>query len=423
MVDDIVTFEGPSPVDRLANGAIDFVEGLAGDQVAAFQACIDTIGQDLRTLFGETVPSLDELSFDTLRTAVIAVGTEALRGIIDGLRALILRAIDLAADVVAAMHDGLFVTVRFPFVEKLVALVSPGTEVDTSFRLIDGMMLLIAVPATITYKVIFGEPPLQPGEVIDLPFGRVRVQADGALASDPSNAELLEKLEQGAGAVATLGTRFSWVAHLTAAMLKLGKSGYDVYSTAKVGWATDPSSFWTQGFGNLLFAGGLVVELAGRHTDRSEAVKTIEWAMVSVTTVQMAKSVAILVYQIRKGLPDAKAKETEAVLDITLYITHFVLCTAAYAAMIGDNYGKRAGSTDEAERDRLWVDDAALSVLWLEELFSHTSYVLSSTAIVVQNPKVKAGTLIGAVGTRTVALGLAVAGVVVSGQAKRAINA
>ncbi len=226
-----------------------------------------------------------------------------------------------------------------------------------------------------------------------------------------------------------LGARFSWIAHLAAATLKLAKSGYDVYSARKAGvgtaagWVTDPSPFWAQGIGSLLFGAGIVVEGATLHTDRGEAVKTIEWAMVSVTAVQLTKSVAVLVYQKRKGQPLAKAVETEAVLDIGLYIIHFVLCTAAYGAMMGDNYGKRANTPDQAERDRLQLDDAVLTVLWLEELFSHISNVLGSTAIVALNPKVKAGTLIGAVGTRAVALGLAVASVVVSGQAKRSITA
>jgi hypothetical protein len=431
MVEGIVTFEGPSPVDRLANGAIDFVEGLAGDQMAAFQECIDTIGQDLRTLFGETAPSLDELSFDTLRTAVIAVGTEALRGIIDGLRALVLRAVDLAADVVAALRDGLFMTVRFPFIEKLVALVSPGTTLDTSFRLIDGMMLLVAVPATIGYKVMFGEPPLQPGEVIDLPFGRVQVQVDGALAPDkqnnagPSNAELLKTIGEGASAATALGSRFSWVVHLAVATIKLGKSAYDVGSaaTASTQWAPDPSKLWIQGFGNLLFVCGLGAEVATRHTDRGETVKQLEWTAISVTTLQVTKSMAVLVYQIRKGEPLPQAKAVEGVLDIVAYIVHFVLYTATYATMLSDNAGKRTGSASQAERDRLALDDAVLSLLWVEEFFSHMSYVLSSTAVVAQTPQVKAGTVIGALGTRAVALGLAVATVVVSGEAKRSISA
>lgn len=131
---------------------------------------------DIRKIVGDAMPDAASLSFDTVRKMFIAVGADAVIGLLEGVEVFVLRALDLLADMIEVMRAFLFAKISFPFIEKLVALVAPGVHIDTSFRFVDALMLLVAIPATIAYKLIYNEAPFKRGEVLQLPFGRVTVQ-------------------------------------------------------------------------------------------------------------------------------------------------------------------------------------------------------------------------------------------------------
>ena len=174
--DQIVHFEGVSP-GQVANHAIRaFVEGVAGDQLQNLMNTWEQIKTDIDRLFDGTVPGVKDLNFETVKTLFVALGSTVVIGFLTALRDLAARAIDLLGEMVEVIRAALFSEISFPFIEKLVALVSPDTTIDTSFRIVDGLMLLVAVPATVTYKLIFGQAPFKKGDRVEFPFGRVTVQ-------------------------------------------------------------------------------------------------------------------------------------------------------------------------------------------------------------------------------------------------------
>lgn len=168
---EIIEFEGPNPISHLTNATIEFFTGAVADQINALSGSFEQIQADLVRLFDGKFPTLEDLNIETLKKALISVSSGAVEGLLTGLKSLILRFLDLMKELIGVIHDVLFTKIRFPFIEKLVKLLSQGkVSVDTSFRLVDVSMLLCAIPATVTYKVLFGKSPLQKGEVFALPF-------------------------------------------------------------------------------------------------------------------------------------------------------------------------------------------------------------------------------------------------------------
>jgi hypothetical protein len=176
LFDQIVHIEGPKPGDVAFNALGKFVGGVVDDQLQNLVNTWEQIQTDIKRLFDDKMPGINDLNFETIKNLFVALGSNVVIGILTSLRDLVARAIDLLGDMVDVIRAALFAKVSFPFIEKLVELVAPGTKLDTSFRAVDALMLLVAVPATITYKLIFGEAPFKKGDAVDFPFGRVAVQ-------------------------------------------------------------------------------------------------------------------------------------------------------------------------------------------------------------------------------------------------------
>lgn len=378
--DEIVAFEGPSPTDDVINAAVDFATGLAGDEISNLLDSIDRIQADLVTLFDGKVPGAEDLSFETLRDAIVAVGASALQGMLKGLRDLVLRVIDLAAALIGAIRDALFLRVRFPFIEKLAELVSPGSHVDASFRFIDGLMLLAAVPATIAYKIVFGEKPVHKGEVIELPFGTVTVQA---------------------GELDTV-KRLSWIGGLVGAFVKVGIAGKQLVGVYQ-SFLSDtppppPPAMWAQGIGDLFQAIGLGAEVGSRHGGRGDAVTGIEWAMVAVSGFSLIKSVMILVAQATNRSVMPNLLKVQAGIDLGCDIVHLILRTASFAVIIDqDRTGTAPADIDPS------ADQTLESLGWIEALFDHAGSGLLAAAVIDEDPETKAGLLAGGAGCKGIA--------------------
>lgn len=181
---EIIKLDGPDPFAEVADAAEKFIEGVVSDEVSDLIQTLDAIGADLDRLFDGKFPSPRELSIDTLRATIIAVGADSLDGLLRGVRDLILRLLDLAEALVKALRDALFVKIRLPFIEDLVKLVTAGRDqIDTSFSLVGAIALLGAIPATVMSKIATGHAPYAKGEAISLPFGQVTVQSGADAAA------------------------------------------------------------------------------------------------------------------------------------------------------------------------------------------------------------------------------------------------
>jgi hypothetical protein len=168
---EIIEFEGPNPVSHLTNATVDFFTKTVADQVDALSATFEQIQADLVRLFNGKFPTLEDLNIETIKKVIVSVGSSGLTGLLTSIKSLVLRFLDLIKELIGVIHDVLFTKIRFPFIEKLVKLFSGDkTSLNTSFNLIDVSMLLCAIPATISYKVLFGKSPIQKGEAIALPF-------------------------------------------------------------------------------------------------------------------------------------------------------------------------------------------------------------------------------------------------------------
>jgi hypothetical protein len=257
------------------------------------------------------------MSAATLRQAIIAVGTDALDGVLTGTRDLTLDLLDLSALMLEVLHDAMFARVRFPFIEKVTALVDPEGSVDTSFRLIDGIMLYCAIPATIAYKLFFDEAPVTSGEVIALPSGTITIQS-----MTPAELEPVKK--------------FSWTVGLGAAFAKAALTVNQLRKAGQ-GTAPDPPTFLTRLVPVVFRSLGVAAEYAGHRSGRGETSSGIEWTMCGVSTAMLGKSIALWVWDEKCGPAPAPTPPIGVTrdnqIDIAGYVVHLALRAADFGVM------------------------------------------------------------------------------------------
>lgn len=169
---EIIDIETPDAPEDAANASLSLVTGLITDFADELSDSFKQIQVTLSEVFGENAPSFDQFTMDTFKQLVIDVGAELIETLLQLVKKIIMRVLDMIKYVVTVFKSAIFAKIRFPFIEKLVKFVTAGqTEIDTSFRLVDAVSLLFAVPATIMYKIIYREAPLKPGDTVSLPFG------------------------------------------------------------------------------------------------------------------------------------------------------------------------------------------------------------------------------------------------------------
>ena len=309
--DEIVHIEGPNPGAVAVKAATDFLTGLVDDEYNDLVNLWNQIQADVVKIFDGKMPAMNELSFETIKNLIVAVGADAVVGLLTMLRDLVVRTIDLLASMIDVMHAALFAKISFPFIEKLVELVAPGTHLDTSFRLVDALMLLVAIPATITYKLIFNEAPFKRGQQINLPFGRVSVQSSAA--------------DVFAGFVPYAG--------IAGAFFKMAKG---IWAS---GWAMvgDFAVSKIAIIGGVAFGAiGLAAQVFGRYEQEGDVVSALEWTGIGAAGFAVVCSVAMAVAKwndpITNVVPDSH--KIDAGVDLVSTVAQVGLGAAIFGAII-----------------------------------------------------------------------------------------
>ena len=161
---EVKDFDAPNPI---AN----FIQELITDFYDEISNTFDRIEATSKEIFGDEPPDLNDFSPDNLMSLMANFGVELIETIVQLVKKITIRILGLTKDLIGLFRGIIFANIRFPFIEKLVKFVTAGTaEVDTSFRIVDAITLVLAVILTTIYKIIFGEAPLKPGDVVSLPF-------------------------------------------------------------------------------------------------------------------------------------------------------------------------------------------------------------------------------------------------------------
>jgi hypothetical protein len=266
--DDIIHMDDFHLDDGTLAIVTEFTEGFMTDTSDELAKDFEELSTTLENVFGGNSPGLDDFSVDKIKSLIVDVGTQVLEKILQVIKKMILKALDLFKGLIGFVRKLLFSNIKFPFIEKLADLMTAGlSEVDTSFRLIDGLALLCAIPTTIVYKIIFGEAPVKNGDVISIPY-------DSAITVQSSDSSVFN----------VLVPMFSSFASLM----------YGIYqwSVEAAGLIKSPSKT-TKVFGLGLITLGLVGEILGRR----EEVAGYDWAMVGMSClIEMVYTVDAVIF-------------------------------------------------------------------------------------------------------------------------------
>lgn len=352
VLDGIVQIEGADPSDVAINAAVDFIGGLIGDEFDNLIHTWDQIQADVLKIFGNKLPDNDSLGLETIKNLMITVGADSVIGLLEGIRKLVLRSLDLLGSMIEVVRAAMFAKISFPFIEKLVELVLPGTEIDTSFRLIDAIMLLIAVPSTIAYKLIFDEAPFKKDDILTLPFGRVAVQSQPAAAFMP-------------------------YVGLVGGFMKLVMAGYltrKAFQTETAG-AAGPVNKPAIIIGLVLSGFGLATEVLSQHDPDKEhqgsTVGALEMSAVGAVSFCLVSSVAF-------ATGKWKAKSGHVKVDAGVTIAGTIAQIGVGAAVFGVliDYLRQSGEQYDQMRQ------ATESYRWIGRLFDQVGTILFASAAI-----------------------------------------
>jgi len=369
---EIITIEGADPASLALQAATDFLTGVAADELQNLINLWEQIKADVVGIFDGKMPGLEDLNFETIKNLFIAVGADVLVGLLTAVRDLLLRAIDFMGDVIGVLHAALFAKIRFPFIEKLAELVAPGTHLDTSFRLVDAVMLLVSIPSTIAYKLIFQEAPFKRDEPLRLPFGAATAQSLDISGLVP-------------------------YAGIAGAFFKLGKGGYDSYNAVKGEFGTTKIGI----VGGLAFGAiGLAAKVFASRTKEGNVVLALEWAGIGAAMFAMLTSVAV---SPAKWGQVKGSNELEAGIGTVMLAAQLGLSTAVFALII-DTLRRSDRETDR-------ISQAPESLLWIFMVFDYAGTILFNSAAMLPKSatKVKLVLIASGTGTRGMALSLKVA--------------
>ena len=349
VLDEIVHIEGPNPGKVAADAAKNFLTGLVDDEYNDLIGLWNQLQADVVKIFDGKMPAANELSFETIKNLIVAVGAGAVVGLLTMLRDLVVRTIDLLASMIDVMHAALFVKISFPFIEKLVELVAPGAHLDTSFRLVDALMLLVSIPATITYKLIFNTAPFTRGQQINLPFGRVSVQSSAG--------------EVFAGFVPYAG--------IAGAFFKMAKG---IWAS---GWAMvgDFTVSKIAIIGGVAFGAiGLAAQVFGRYEQEGDVVSALEWTGIGAASFAVVVSVATAVAKWNDPITDVvpDSYKLDAGVDLVSTVAQVALGAAIFGVLI-DKLRKSSIQYDQ-------VRQMPESFRWIALVFDQAGTILTDVA-------------------------------------------
>ncbi|MET0322669.1 MAG: hypothetical protein ABW069_18275 [Duganella sp.] len=148
---ELITFEVPqNDDDSIGKGSL--IDDLQDNFT---QLCRD-LGDQATQIFGDDFKVTD-LDAAKLQKLILAVAFGVAKSATKLMRDVVNRMLDALLGMIALYKKLAYTVIRLPFLEKLLKLVGVG-EVDTSFRLIDMMLLLPAVLTTVTFKLMSDVP-------------------------------------------------------------------------------------------------------------------------------------------------------------------------------------------------------------------------------------------------------------------------
>lgn len=166
-MDEIISFEGDNPLEELMDALSDFVTMTATKEFEVLLLVFKGISKDLDVIVSKRLKKITDISLDTILEIIRVVGIDLITGVLEAARVLVGGIFDLVVRMIKAAKDIAFIRVRFPFIEKIIKYFT-NENADVSFRIIDLVMLMVAMPATLIYKSIFDEAPVKKGQTVSI---------------------------------------------------------------------------------------------------------------------------------------------------------------------------------------------------------------------------------------------------------------
>lgn len=148
---ELITFDVP-PANNARIGQGSLIDDLQENFV---RLCGD-LGDQAAQIFGDDFKVTD-LDGAKLQKLILAVAFGVAKSATEVMRDVVNRTLEALLEMIDLYKRLAYTVIRLPFLEKLLKLVGAG-EVDTSFRLIDLVLLLPAVLTTVTFKLMSDAP-------------------------------------------------------------------------------------------------------------------------------------------------------------------------------------------------------------------------------------------------------------------------
>ncbi|TWU00801.1 hypothetical protein [Stieleria varia] len=354
LMDEIITIESENPSALAMKTAKDFVGGLISDEINNVMSLWQQLAADIVSIVGREVPSRESISFEMIQNLIIAVGADLVVGFLESVKDLVVRTLELIRGLIEVVRSAVFAKIRFPFIEKIIKLFSPESDVDVSFRLVDAFMLMLAVPSTIAYKLIFNEAPFKKGQTLNLPLGRATVSSYAIGDIMPYMAI--------AGGFAKLAVAGYQTKQAVAKKDGLGKMGI---------------------IGGLFFGGiGLAAEVFARHDPDKEhngdTINALEMCGIGAASFVLLTSAA---FAAAKWGATADSAEIDAAVSIVGNVALVGVGCAVFGILI--DYLRQ--SEDEYQQRR----QASESLRWLTRTFDQAGTILIMSGVFPKDPVLK----------------------------------
>lgn len=205
----IMTIELPEDADTSPVPDVEL-----GTILTSFELGWNALKDDLKAVIGPDF-EIGDLNLETIKRIIVAIALRLADTALSAVEVLVLKVLEIVEKLMAFLDKALFSKIRFPFLEKLIKFIS-GREVDTSFRLIDVLATLAAIPTTLIYKVVTGTRPIKELQTWTYPTGN-RVVAQGT-----TDDTLVRK------------TAWSTTLKISAAVLNTALTGYIIFANNKM---------------------------------------------------------------------------------------------------------------------------------------------------------------------------------------------
>ncbi|SJZ33638.1 hypothetical protein [Sediminibacterium ginsengisoli] len=175
VMDNIVTIEGKNPLETLITALKKFAAKTATKSFDAIMLIYDAIKKDLGVIIEGRLQKLSDISFSTIFEIIKVVGLNSITGVLATAKILIYELFELLGQIIQAVRELGLLRIRFPFIEKIYKFFT-DEDADISFRIIDAVMLMVAIPATVMYKMFFKSSPVKEGHTLAPAYGKLSLQ-------------------------------------------------------------------------------------------------------------------------------------------------------------------------------------------------------------------------------------------------------